>query len=185
MKPDFIKALAKWSARHDKNVDLDKVEQDLFEKSENTVVLEEAPKPQTLIKQFKTEEQVSVEIFMRPNVPDLHGHWMSEATIQKGFESHCKAVAEGRHSMNLFHLQDDTEGEHLELQNQYIIPCDCVIGEQEVKKGTWVQEIKWHNVELWKKRTEVKELSDGTIGTEIAGLSPKFWGVVNEAKVSE
>lgn len=152
----------------------------LFQKSsENEFILDEAPKPSVFIKQFKTEQRISVEIFMRPNIPDLHGHWMSEETIQKGFDSHVKAIKEGRHKMNLFHLKDD-DGTNIELLNQYIIPCDCIIGNQEISKGTWIQEIKWHNETLWKKRTEVKELPDGTVGTEIAGLSPRFWGVINE-----
>ena len=104
---------------------------------------------------------------------------MSVETIEKGYESAQKAFEEGRLKSNLFHLQDD-DGKNIEIIKQYLIPCDCKIGEQEVTKGTWVVEMKFHNEELWKKRTEIKELPDGSMGTEIGGLSPRFWGTVND-----
>lgn len=167
----ILKAINAWAERSNKKLNIDKIEEDLK-------VKETVKEDKTFIKQFKSEEKISVEILFRPNVPDLHGHWLSEETIQKGFESAQRAKQEGRLKPNLFHLQDDEES--LEIVNEYLVPVDCVIGEQEVKKGTWVVEMKFHNEELWKQRTEVVELPDGTMGTRIGGLSPRFWGKVND-----
>ena len=169
----FLKAINAWATRSDKKLNVEQIEKDLG-------VVDKTPnvKENTFIKQFKTEERISVEILFRPNIPDLHGHWLSEETIQKGFESAQRAKKEGRLKPNLFHLQDDDQS--LEIVNEYLIPIDCVIGEQEVKKGTWVVEMKFHNEELWKQRTEIVQLPDGTMGTRIGGLSPRFWGKVND-----
>lgn len=134
---------------------------------------------QEIIKQFQTEQRVSVEIMFRPNKPDLHGHWLSQETIAKGFASAQKAKQEGRLKPNLFHLKD-VDNSQLEIVKEYLIQVKCTIGEQEVDEGTWVTEVKWHNESLWKQRTEIVDLPNGSKGTVIAGLSPKFWGVVND-----
>lgn len=178
MERNLIDVITAWATRSNKKLKMEQIEKDLLgnqsQTPENT-----SPSEFTFIKQFKTEERISVEILFRPNVPDLHGHWLSEETIQKGFESAQRAFKEGRLKPNLFHLQDD-DGKNIEIVNQFLVPCDCKIGEQEVKKGTWVVEMKFHNEELWKQRTEIVQLPDGTMGTRIGGLSPRFWGTVND-----
>lgn len=134
---------------------------------------------QEIIKQFQPSERISVEIMFRPNTPDLHGHWLSKETIEKGFESAQKAKEAGRLKPNLFHLKD-VDNSQIEIVKEYLVPVECKIGEQDIAEGTWVTEVKWHNESLWKQRTEVVDLPDGSKGTVIAGLSPKCWGVVND-----
>lgn len=119
----------------------------------------------TLIKQFKKQEQVSVEIVYEPDVLDAHGEWMSEDTLVKACENFNKNLEAGNATPNLFHLKAETE--KLEILRTYVLPCECTIGETLVKKGTWVAEMKWHDDNLWKQRTVPDE--KGVLA--IAGIS--------------
>lgn len=127
------------------------------------------------------DQRISVEIVAEPESPDAHGHWYSPETVQKGYESADKAWREGRLNMNLFHAYDDTDKNNVELIKHYTVPFDCEVNGQFVKEGTWIAEVKWHNVDLWKERITPQE--DGL--PNIAGLSLRGWGVVNEPSSSE
>ncbi|APC44409.1 hypothetical protein [Pseudoalteromonas phage PH357] len=122
--------------------------------------------------------KISVEVVAEPETPDAHGQWYPKETVEKGFLSADKAWREGRLSMNLFHAYDDKDAKNIELLKQYLVPFDCTINGECVKEGSWVAEVKWHNEDLWKKRTIPDENGD----LEIAGLSLRGWGKINEAK---
>ncbi|ADX87942.1 hypothetical protein [Vibrio phage JSF2] len=124
------------------------------------------------------KNQISVEIIAEPFTPDAHGMYYSDTTIEKGYQSFDKAWKEGRLSMNLFHQIDDVDKKYVELLKHYIVPFDCEVNGQKVKAGTWCAEVKFHDSTLWKARTT--PLEDGT--TEIAGLSIRGWGVVNDPR---
>lgn len=131
---------------------------------------------ETLIKQFKVQEQVSVEIVYEPNVLDAHGEWMSVDTIKKACKNFNINLEKGIATPNLFHLKSETE--KLEILETYILPCECTIGETVVQKGTWVAEVKWHDDSLWNQRTIPNE--DGVLS--ISGLSLGGRGVRNLPK---
>lgn len=124
------------------------------------------------------QNRISVEIIAEPESPDAHGQWYSKETIEKGMLSADKAWREGRLNMNLFHAYDDIDKSHVELIKHYIVPFDCTVNGESVKEGSWVGEVKWHNQELFEKRTIPSE--DGTL--EIAGLSLRGWGKVHSPK---
>ena len=126
-------------------------------------------------------QQISVEIVAEPYIEDAHGQWYSKETVQKGFESAVRAVEEGRLNMNLFHEIDDTSKDNIELLKQYIVPFDCEVNGQKVVEGSWIAEVKWHNKELWKMRTELNEKGE----LEIAGLSLRGWGTVYKEESEE
>tara|TARA_R110002096_G_scaffold367773_1_gene561006 strand:+ start:453 stop:965 length:513 start_codon:yes stop_codon:yes gene_type:complete len=142
---------------------------------EENVGVEEAPEKvinDTVIKRFKVEERISVEIIYEPNVLDAHGEWMSEDTLSKACENFNKNLAAGNAKPNLFHIKDETE--KLEILRTYTLPCECTIGDTLVKQGTWVAEIKWHDKALWKQRTVPDENGVLAIsGTSIGALGRK------------
>ncbi|AGN51484.1 hypothetical protein VPLG_00045 [Vibrio phage eugene 12A10] len=150
-----------------------------FDEDEDEVQADNKESEKLLIKQFQTEEQISVEIICEPNVPDAHGHWYRPETLVNARADWLALEEETGEKipMNLFHMKD-VGGSQLELIKHYIMPTDATIGDTLVKEGTWVGEIKWHTEELWKMRTVPME--DGTL--EIAGVSPKFWGHVCDPK---
>ena len=166
----FKEALIKFCGFNNMTLNEDKVDKDLESVEVKKDSALEIKKSHDLV------NQISVEVVAEPYTPDAHGHWYSQDTVLKGFESADKAWKEKRLHMNLFHAHDDTENTCIELLKHYVVPFDCEVNGQKVKEGTWVAEVKWHDQELWKKRTEV--LDDGS--TEIAGLSLKGWGVIND-----
>lgn len=142
---------------------------------EENVGVEVAPEKvvtNTVIKRFKVEERISVEIIYEPNVLDAHGEWMSEDTLAKACENFNKNLASGNAKPNLFHIKDETD--KLEILRTYTLPCECTIGNTLVKQGTWVAEIKWHDKALWKQRTVPDENGVLAIaGTSIGALGRK------------
>lgn len=177
MSNNFFKALKKYAGIKGLDLNENKVKEDLNESDSHN----HSDSQVEIKKSHDLEKQISVEIVAEPEEPDAHGHWYSQETVQKGYESADKAWREGRLNMNLFHEFDDTTKQNVELLKHYVVPFDCEVNGQNVKEGTWVAEVKWHNSELWKERITPQE--DGM--PNIAGLSLRGWGVVNEAKSQE
>lgn len=169
----FLDILQKYALTRKVNLNEDKISKDL-------AIVEKATKEVEIRKSHDYEQQISVEIIAEPESPDAHGHWYSKATIEKGFLSADTRWRKGELPMNLCHSYDDIKGEYVSLVKHYLVPFDCEINGQKVKEGTWCAEVKWHNTELWKKRTTI--LEDGT--TEFAGLSLRGWGKINDPKVN-
>lgn len=172
MSSKFFEALQKYVGTRGLSLNEDKVKEDLNENDSHN------RSDSQLIKAADDSERITTEIVMQPNVPDAHGHWYTEETIRKGQASADRAWKEGRLKMNLFHEYDDTDCSNLELLSHSVTDFDCMVGNQLVKEGTWVARVKWHNEELYKSRTQIKE--DGL--PDVAGLSPKCRGVVNPPK---
>lgn len=66
--------------------------------------------------------------------------------------------------------------EKLRVVECYIAPCELTIGEQRVKKGTWIMAVKVNDDEIWKKVEdgEITGLSMGGLANRVfmAGESP-------------
>ena len=156
----FKAAMKKYCNHNSLELNETKLDEDLVEAS-------------TLVKKSNDiEQRITVEIVAEPFVPDAHNEYYSADTVAKGFESADKAWKDGRLNMNLFHQYDDVTKSNVELIKQYLVPFNCEVNGEVVKEGTWCAEVKWHNIQLWKQRTEL--LEDGT--TAIAGLSLFGWG---------
>ncbi|QZI87132.1 hypothetical protein MYOV085v1_p0113 [Vibrio phage 355E48.1] len=124
----------------------------------------------TLIKQLKKEERISVEIIAEPYVVDAHGHWYSEETVKQGYQDFDEVLKSEGIPMNLFHVKDVDDGS-ITLKDHYVLPCECTIGDTVVKKGTWVAEVQWDE-KTWPMRST--PLENGHY--EFEGLSIKGWG---------
>lgn len=58
----------------------------------------------------------------------------------------------------------------LKVVESYIAPCEMTIGEERVKKGTWVMVVKVNDDELW------KSVEDGEItGLSMGGLAERIY----------
>lgn len=112
-----------------------------------------------VIKAANDEEQVATYVAYEPNVPDLHGEWMSEDTVRKAcysFNQHCMKA-------NLFHR---VMTDKIDVLESYIIPIDVYIGERLVRKGTWLMTLKYKDSGLWEmqKSGEIQGISIGARG---------------------
>lgn len=168
----FFSVLEKFCKGKGLSFNRDKAEADI------ATLKSEEDNQQLIQKSHDQEKRITVEVICEPLVPDAHDDYYTKETIEKGFESFDKAWKEGRLPMNLFHAYDDHDKQHVELLKHYLVPFDCQVpnprtGElTDVKEGTWIAEVKWHNEDLWKQRTTLRE--DGT--TAIGGLSIRGWG---------
>lgn len=129
----------------------------LFKRHGYDVVENEAP-PQ--------EEMVSIEVVYEPDTLDGHGEWMSKDTVRKACESFNENLEKGVVKSNLFHMKDT---ELFTIEKSWIHEeLDCIVkgSEQELKAGTWVAKIKFHNQELWELRKAgvVQGVSIGGLG---------------------
>jgi len=143
----------------------------------NTVVEDVNPPEDTLIKQLKQEERISVEIIAEPYVVDAHGHWYSEETVKQGYQDFDEVLKTDGIPMNLFHVKDVEDGS-ITLKDHYVLPCDCTIGVTPVKKGTWVAEVQWDE-KTWPMRST--PLDNGHY--ECEGLSIKGWGTILDNEI--
>lgn len=79
---------------------------------------------------------------MEPNTYDLHGDRISEEELCNGCFNFNKTAWQA----NLFHEKDTEDFYFLE---SYILPLDGKIGEQVVKKGTWLATVQFVSDALW------------------------------------
>lgn len=90
-------------------------------------------------KSFNEEKRLATFLVLEPQdedytTSDLHGDWYNLDTVEDachGFNRFCRKA-------NLFHLVDTTAFEFVE---SYITEVDMVIGEEQIKKGTWIAKI--------------------------------------------
>lgn len=99
-------------------------------------------------------------VVMVPDEVDLHGDITTEAEVRKAcfnFNKHCGTA-------NLFHL---TETDTFEFAESYVAPTDFLLGEREVKKGTWLATLQIHDDELWEgvKSGDFNGLSIGAMAS--------------------
>lgn len=124
-----------------------------------------------LVKSSDILKKEVVFIVYEPNVPDLHGEWVSEETLRKAASNFNENLNKGTVVPNLFHSKDE-EGEYEKASEFTIIKtwineCDCSIGEEIVKEGVWLAKIRFENDFLWSQflAGEVSGLSLGGKGT--------------------
>ncbi len=108
-----------------------------------------------------------------PNIPDAHGEFASQETLQKACQSFNECYFDkGIAVPSLFHVRNedgDIEGtDSFEVLKTFIIPVDSIIGETPVSEGSWVAVIKINSDVLWQL------FLDG----EVSGLSMGAKGVV-------
>lgn len=130
-----------------------------------------------VIKARDEELKQATHIVYQPNVPDLHGEWMSEETIRKAchsFNTHCRKA-------NLFHMVETND---VDIIESYILPVDAVIGETEVKKGTWMAVLQYKDDDLWEmeKSGEIQGVSIGARGKRKEIL--KSFDAINKSNVN-
>lgn len=114
-----------------------------------------------IIKARNEELKQATHIVYQPNVPDLHGEWMSEDTIRKAchsFNMHCRKA-------NLFHK---VETDKVDIVESYILPVNAKIGNVDVKKGTWLAVLQYKDDALWEmeKSGEIQGVSIGARGVK-------------------
>lgn len=109
------------------------------------------------------EEMVSIEVIYEPEVKDTHGHWMSKEEVRKAAENFNENFDAGVAKANLFHLE---ETDKISILKTWINEeLDVVVkgSDQELKAGTWVGMVKYHDKNLWelKKMGHLGGLSMG------------------------
>lgn len=103
-----------------------------------------------LLKKVNEEEQTITAVVLEPNpvedgvTSDLHNDFYSAEEVKKAcenFNEHC-------FQPNIEHELNVTK-EVTEILESFILPVPARIGDQEVKKGSWLQVWKIHDPTLW------------------------------------
>lgn len=129
--------------------------------------MEELPveKPATEGRKVEKRDDGSMEIYMpftkvddeqrtvhgivyEPDVIDAQGDWATSDEIRKA----CHGYMLNSRRTGLMHKDDITE--KAPLVENYIAPTDMVIGNQRIRKGTWIMAHKIHDDGIWK---DIKE----------------------------
>jgi len=97
-------------------------------------------------------------VVMVPDEVDLHGDITSEEEVRKAchnFNKYCQKA-------NLFHL---VQTDSFEFAESYIAPTDFILGDKEVKKGTWLATLQILDDDLWAlvKSGDVNGVSIGAL----------------------
>lgn len=113
-----------------------------------------------IVKAVNEELKQATFIVMAPNEVDLHGDITSEDEVRKACFNFNKFCGKA----NLFHV---AETEKFEFAESYLAPTDFVLGDNFVKKGTWLTTIQVLDDELWDliKSGEVNGVSIGAIAS--------------------
>ena len=117
-------------------------------------------------KKLKVEKATNEElkqatyIVLVPDEVDQHGDIISEDEVRKACHNFNKFSMQA----NLFHL---VESESFEFIESYICPTDFILGDKEVKKGTWLATVQALDDDLWElmKAGEINGLSIGALAS--------------------
>lgn len=82
-------------------------------------------------------------VVMVPDAVDAHGDVTSEEEVRKA----CHSFNTLCNRANLFHLVNGTDS--FRIVESYISPVDMLVGEQFVKKGTWLANCQVQDDDLW------------------------------------
>jgi hypothetical protein len=97
-----------------------------------------------ILKQSNNEElKQALFVTLEPDVIDAHGDVYSEAEVRKAKESFNKSCMRA----NLLHLVNNTKT--FEIIESYISPADMIIGNEVVKKGSWLTNLQFYDDEIW------------------------------------
>lgn len=100
---------------------------------------EQTIKAALLKKSLNEEKRLATFLVLEPQdedyiTSDLHGDWYDRDTV----EDACHSFNRFCRKANLFHLVDTTAFEFVE---SYITEADMLIGEEPIKKGSWLAKI--------------------------------------------
>lgn len=113
-----------------------------------------------VVKSVNEELKQATFIVMVPDEVDLHGDIISEEEVRKA----CYNFNKYSNQANLFHI---TKTATFEFAESFIAPTDFVLGDNFVRKGTWLATVQVLNDDLWElvKTGEVNGLSIGALAS--------------------
>ena len=103
-----------------------------------------------LLKKVDNEERTITAVVLEPNpiedgeTSDLHNDYYTAGEVRKAcenFNQHCWTP-------NIEH-EVNVSSDIAEIVESFVIPVPARIGDQDVKKGSWLQVWKIHSDELW------------------------------------
>jgi len=103
-----------------------------------------------ILKQLDQEERTITAVVLEPNpveegvTNDLHNDYYTAEEVKKA----CESFNTYCWQPNIEHEVNVTK-EVAEIVESFVLPVPASIGDQEVKKGTWIQVWKIHDDELW------------------------------------
>ena len=133
---------------------------------------EQTIKAALLKKSLNEEKRLATFLVLEPQdedyiTSDLHGDWYDLDTV----EDACHSFNRFCRKANLFHLVDTTAFEFVE---SYITEADMLIGEEPIKKGSWLAKI-------YVNKSDVGDLVWESIKSgEFNGLSVQCEGFVSD-----
>lgn len=101
----------------------------------------------TYLEKFKEDERIILGVVLEPTTPenpDLHNDFYDAEEVTKAcnnFNQYCMQT----NIEHIFQLPDGSAS----ILKSFVMPVDCMIGEQVVKAGSWLQEWKIHTESLW------------------------------------
>jgi len=125
---------------------------------QKSIVIAKADKP----------KQIVYGVVYQPDVVDAHGDMMTAEEIEKAAHGFMQAK-----SIYNIDKQHDLEADEGYVVESYIAPCDMQLGDQTIKKGSWVAGVKVTNEDTW------SAIEKG----EITGFS--MWGIGKRVKLDE
>lgn len=99
-------------------------------------------------------------IVYEPLAEDAHGNFMTEDEIRKA----AYWFAKNGDQVDLQHSFESAEG--LSVVENYVAPCDMIIGEAPVAKGAWIITVECANEDVWQavQKGELTGFSMGGMG---------------------
>lgn len=113
-------------------------------------------------------KQIVYGVVYEPDVEDAHGDSMTAEEIEKA----AHGFMERQNTYNI-DKQHDLDADKGYVVESYIAPVDMTLGDQEIKKGSWVAGVKVTDADTW------EQIEKG----EITGFS--MWGVGKREKIEE
>ncbi|WP_411734894.1 XkdF-like putative serine protease domain-containing protein [Paenibacillus sp. M2] len=123
---------------------------------------------QVQIAKVDDTQHIVIGVVYQPDVEDVHGDMMDAVEIEKA----AHLFMENQHTYNI-DKQHDLDTDKGYVVESYIAPCDMVIGDQVIAKGSWVAGVKVTDDDTW------EDIQKG----EITGFS--MWGVGKREEVED
>lgn len=100
---------------------------------------EQTIKASPIVKSLNEEKRFATFLILEPQdddytTTDLHGDWYDADTV----EDACHSFNKFCRKANLFHLMDT---EVFEFRESYITEAEITVGEEVIKKGSWLAKI--------------------------------------------
>jgi len=123
---------------------------------------------QVQIAKIDDDKRIVKGVVYQPDVADAHDDQMDEVEIEKA----AHLFMEKQHTYNI-DKQHDLEADKGFVIESYIAPCDMMLGDQQIVKGSWVAAVKVMDDDTW------EAIKKG----EITGFS--MWGVGKREEIEE